>query len=115
MTQQINIQFEPNGNGTLSCGARSYPCLGRPGTRYPQDLTITTGDKHGTHFSEEFQVWMQYSILIWGQRGIYIHEWDFCRASEGSSAGCIHLCPGAAETVYNWISGRTRITISYPW
>lgn len=114
-TQRIDIQFQANGNGTLTCSAGTFPCLGRPGLRYPTDITITTSDKQGTHYSNEFHVWMPYSILIWGQRGIYIHEWPFCQASGGASAGCVHLCPRHAATVYNWIVGRTRITISYPW
>lgn len=114
-TQRIDIQFDQGGDGRLSCGAGTFLCQGRRGVRYPRDLTITTADKHGTHWSNEFQVWMNYSILIWGQRGIYIHEWPYCRTASGPSAGCIHLCPGDAAAVYNWIVGRTRITISYPW
>jgi hypothetical protein len=114
-TQRIDIRFESNGNGTLTCGAGTFACQGQPGRRYPRDITISTSDKRGTHFSNEFQVWMNYSILIWGQVGIYIHEWPYCRATGGTSAGCIHLCPPTAATVYNWIVGRTRVTIDYPW
>lgn len=117
MTQRIEIAFGANGEGKMKCtGLGTFDCLGQPGRGYPKDLTVSTADKYGTHYSEEFHVDMPYSILIWGQKGIYIHEFPCTIATnDGPSAGCIHLCPVYAAQVYNWITGPTRITIEYPW
>ena len=55
---------------------------------------------------------MYWAILVDGDRGMYIH----LGAVDGSgSAGCIHLAGDDAETVYDWVDGRTRIEISYKW
>lgn len=114
--QQIQIHFERNGEGTLHCELGNFNCLGHPGRKYPKDITIWPHDKKGTHHSKEFNVDMPYAILIWGQRGIYIHEGPAnLRENGGPSAGCIHLGTGDASRVYNWVTGRTRIRISYPW
>jgi hypothetical protein len=117
MTKRIEIAFRSNGEGTLTCaGMGSYPCLGQPGRMYPIDLTVTTADKFEEHYSEEFQVLMKWCILIWGQKGIYIHEGpDNLHDNDGPSAGCIHLGVGNARRVFDWLDERTRITISYPW
>jgi len=72
-------------------------------------------DKERVHHSEEFHVDMPFAIRILPERGIYIHEWGFCNSSGGESAGCVHVCPPNAETVYNWVDGPTRMTIDYPW
>lgn len=117
MSQRIEITFGANGEGTMNChGLGNFRCLGQPGRGYPRDLMVQATDKHGTHHSAEFGVDMPFSILIWGQRGIYIHEFPCTLATNGGpSAGCIHLCPGDAAKVYNWVAGPTRITIQYSW
>jgi hypothetical protein len=101
----------------MNCGGLgAFPCLGQPGRQYPTDFTVTPTDKSPEHWSEEFQVLMKWCVLIWGQKGIYIHEGpDNLKDNGGPSAGCIHLGPGNAKRVYDWIDDRTRITISYPW
>lgn len=119
-TKRISISFRANGEGTMECsGLGSFPCLGKPGLGYTRDLTvrgIVEEDKFDRKFSQEFQVWMSWAILIMGQRGIYIHEGpDTLSDNGGATAGCIHLGMGNAERVYRWVDGRTRITIEYPW
>jgi hypothetical protein len=115
-TKRIKIEFQKNGNGTLECvGLGSFPCQGLPTVHYPTDVTIHDGDKELLHHSIEFDVDMPYAIRIWPARGIYIHQWDFCRVEDGASAGCIHLCQASAKTVFDWVTDPTRITISYPW
>jgi hypothetical protein len=124
-TQRIDIGFQANGNGVMNCyGLGTFRCQGRPGARfrYPIDITVTTADKELLHISREFNgpdgrpARMPFAIRIWPARGIYIHEWGYCQYAPGqTSEGCIHLCPGDAVRVYNWIVGRTRITIHYPW
>lgn len=114
--QLARIAFNANGEGTITFNGNSYPCLGNPGIKYPVDLTVNTTDKYRTKFSQEFQVTMEFAILIWGQRGIYIHYGDDTIAANGGvSAGCIHVEEPQIESFYNWITGPTRITISYPW
>jgi hypothetical protein len=117
MTKLIEITFNATGEGQMACrGLGTYPCLGQPGRQYPTDLTVTPADKSTEHWSDEFQVMMRWCILIWGQRGIYIHEGpDNLQDNGGPSAGCIHLAPGNARRVYDWLDERTRITIAYPW
>jgi lipoprotein-anchoring transpeptidase ErfK/SrfK len=119
MSQRISITFKANGEGSMDCtGLGTFQCLGKPGVKYPADLTITAADKKGTHHSQEFNVDMPHAILIMGDRGIYIHEWPgpaTIAGNGGPSAGCIHLSPTDAPKVYTWVTGRTRITISYPW
>jgi aquaporin Z len=115
-TKRIEISFDASGDGVISCkGLGDFDCQGLNGVTYPQDITVQTTDKEIKHWSTEFQVWMPFAIRIWPQRGIYIHEWGFCRVAQGQSAGCIHVCPGNAEKIYNWVDGPTRITIKYPW
>lgn len=116
MAKRISIRFQAKGEGTLTADGRTYACLGQPGRQYPGDLTVTPSDKSLEHWSDEFQVLMRYCVLIWGQRGIYIHEGPNNLADNvGPSAGCIHLGKGDAKAVYDWIDERTRITIEYPW
>jgi len=62
---------------------------------------------------------MNYAILIWGQQGVYIHEWATTPTYAGngnqSTHGCIHLARGDAKRVYDWVDTRTYITVSRPW
>lgn len=118
-TKNVSISFEPNGEGTLSFGRRTVACLGSPQVSYVKDLTVKGEmdvDKFRTKFSNEYQVDMDFAILIIGQRGIYIHEGpDTIAENGGVSAGCIHLGPGNAKAFWDWVDGPTRIQISYPW
>lgn len=117
-TKQIDIKFSANGEGTLLAhGLGTYLCLGQPGRKYPTDLTVFPADKEALHHSQEFHgALMPWSIRIWGQYGIYIHEGaDRLADNGGPSEGCIHLGEGNARTVYDWVDGRTRIRIAYPW
>lgn len=128
-TKRISIQFESTGEGKLRYGRASCDCLGKPGVRYPQDLTVTTNDKYRVKYSGEYVVQqldgssqpaeMPYAILIWGQRGIYIHAWPGSPTIAGNggrpTSGCIHLSQSDAPKVFNYVDTRTRITISYPW
>jgi hypothetical protein len=116
-TKRIEISFKDDGEGTLKCvDLGEFSCLGQPGRGYPKDLTVSEKHKEDLHKSIEFGVDMPYAILIWGQKGIYIHEFPCSlKENKGPSAGCIHLCPGAAKKVYDWITGKTRIIIKYPW
>lgn len=116
LTLNANIAFFGSGEGTISFNGKNYPCLGNPTVKYPTDLTVTTGDKYPKKYSNEYQVWMEFAILIWGQRGIYIHLGADTIASNGDvSAGCIHVGDGHIQEFYNWITGNTRIQIRYPW
>lgn len=115
-TSRVQIAFRANGEGTLSYNGLSRPCLGKSNLAYPRDVTIGTGDKYLRRFSNEYQVWMNYAVLLWGQRGIFIHQGAATIAANGGeSAGCIHLAAPHAQEFYNWIAGRTRIEVSYPW
>jgi len=115
-TQVAQIAFGANGEGTITFNGVTRPCLGKTGLAYPRDLTINTSDKYRRRFSNEFQVWMDFAVLIWGQRGIFIHQGASTLATNGGeTAGCIHIASPHAEEFYNWITGRTRITIAYPW
>ncbi|WP_407674736.1 L,D-transpeptidase [Paraliomyxa miuraensis] len=61
---------------------------------------------------------MPYAILIWGQRGVYIHAWPgrpTISGNGGPTAGCIHVSESDAPAIYGYVDARTRITISYPW
>lgn len=117
MTKRVSIHFDSTGQGHMSCnGLGVFPCLGQPGRQYPVDLTVTPADKSPEHWSDEFQELLKWCILIWGQKGIYIHEGpDTLAENGGPSAGCIHLGSGNAKSVFDWVDERTRITISYPW
>jgi hypothetical protein len=119
-TNRVEITFNANGEGTMNCqGLGQFPCLGKPNLAYTQDLTVRGvegEDKFLRKFSNEYQVWMHWAVLIMGNRGIYIHEGPVTlRENGGPTAGCIHVATGDAERIYNWIDGRTRITIEYPW
>lgn len=134
MIKRIHIKFNGFGEGQLECkGYNTFRCLGKKGLRYPRDLTINPAlpfVKRHPYFSEEYvcdypgigQVSvpcrMNYAILIWGQRGIYIHEWPN-RATYvgngGPTAGCIHVEVGDAKKIYDWVDTKTRITMVYPW
>lgn len=117
MTKRIKIDLDAKGDGTLECvGYKTFPCQGRPGVTYHKDVTLQTSDKELLHHSHEFAgVDMPYALRVYSERGIYIHEWQFCSSAGGTSAGCIHLCSPTAKLVYDWIDGPTRITIEYPW
>ena len=135
MIKRIKIEFHNDkAEGKLTCLGlgRSFKCLGKPNLRYPADLTVDPskkGVKKNPHYSNEFscepynnesgQCRLDYAILIWGQRGIYIHAWhgEATYAGNGNKGteGCIHLSMRDAKTVYNWVDTRTRVTISYPW
>jgi len=134
MNKRINIALNNLGEGGLECvGLGTFRCLGKKGLRYPNDLTINPAlpnVKRHPYLSQEYECdyptigqigvpcRMNYSILIWGQRGIYIHEWPG-RATYadngGPTAGCIHVEVGDAKTIYEWVDAKTRIVISYPW
>ena len=89
---------------------------------------MTPRDKYRIKYSQEYSIEtesgvyepapMPYAILIWGQRGIYIHSWPNPPTYEGNggpTSGCIHLSSMDAPKVFNFVNDRTRITISYPW
>jgi hypothetical protein len=115
-TQRVRISFSANGEGTLAYNNLNRPCLGRTNLAYVRDLTVNLADKYRRRFSNEFQVWMDYAVLIDGTRGIYIHEGPATIATNGGeSAGCIHLAAPHAAEFFHWITGRTRIEIDYPW
>lgn len=133
-TLQVKIAFKSSGEGTLTYGGTPVPCLGHPGTMYPVDSTIDNiegvqyqGD-YGSAF--KFKVWMSnefldangnparmpWAVKLWGDKGIFIHEDpDNLKDNGGPSQGCVHLAKPNAQNFYNWITGRTRIQISYPW
>jgi lipoprotein-anchoring transpeptidase ErfK/SrfK len=135
MTKRIKISFyNDKAEGNLTCVGlgRTFQCLGKSGERYPTDLTVNPdkkGVKKHPHYSGEFscppndnslgQCRLDYAILIWGQRGIYIHAWHGMATYAGNgnkdTEGCIHLSKRDAKIVYDWVDTRTRVTISYPW
>lgn len=117
-TQLIKIEInKSDGLGTLECvGGQTYQCGGDPSFKYyPADSTIQPSDKKGTVYSREFvdsnnrPFEMKYSILWVGQKGVYIHQMGMLEGSHG----CIHLLPGDAESVYNWVQKRTRILFKW--
>lgn len=125
MTKRIEISFQANGNGILTCDLGSFKCIGNVGRDYPTDLTIEgvlNVDKFPIKHSDEFNVDMPNALLIWGQKGIYIHGWPGVATVESyghDTAGCVHLSTDGEKSdsmkVYDWVDGRTRILISYPW
>ncbi|NCS29232.1 MAG: L,D-transpeptidase [Microcystis aeruginosa F13-15] len=117
VTGKINIIFKSNGEGTIECvGLGTFPILGRPGIKYPRDITVTEADKKGTYHSKKYNVDMPFAILIWGQEGIYIHQFpDNLQENGGPSAGCIHVSRRNAPKVYEYVAARTAIKIKYPW
>lgn len=115
-TQQLKISFISNGQGTISFDGKSYPCLGQKGRNYPTDCTIYPKDKKLRHWSNEFDVWLDFAILFWGQKGIYLHYGaDNLKDNGGDSAGCVHVEKPQIEELYNWIQDRTRLVIEHPW
>lgn len=60
---------------------------------------------------------MPWAVKIWGQKGIFIHEGPdtIARNDDEPSKGCIHLASPNAKDFYDWITGNTRVQISYPW
>jgi hypothetical protein len=114
---RINIEISSNGEGTLECvGLGKFKILGDPTKKYPTDITVDpladAGVKERVHQSREFNVAMPFAVRIWGQLGIYIHEFpDNLQDNGGPSAGCIHVGKGNAEKVYNYVVTRTRIII----
>eukprot|EP01038_Epipyxis_sp_PR26KG_P008055 gene8055-10913_t len=109
---RINIKLNrTTGLGTLECvGGETFYCGGMSNFPYPSDTTISISDKKGTVYSREFSgAEMPYAVLWIGQRGVYIHEWPNLELSHG----CIHLLPGDAKSVYDWISGSTRIVFTW--
>lgn len=117
-TQQLMINFKANGECTLTAvGLGKFGCLGQPGVLYPKEFYISDDDKAGTHHSREFDVDLPYAILLWGQRGIYLHEGVASLKATGGqhSHGCIRVGKPNAAKVYKWLQGRTKVTITYPW
>lgn len=116
-TQKIKICLnKTTGLGTLECvGGNTYNCGGDITFKYPEDTTIQPSDKKGTVYSGEFvdsnnnPFEMKFSILWIGQKGVYIHEMGQLEGSHG----CIHLLPGDAESVYNWVQRKTRILFKW--
>lgn len=130
LTLQVKVAFTGNGEGTLTFGSRKVACLGNPTTKYPKDLTVQNieGIQYQGDYANayKFRIWissefgnaeMPWAVKIWGQRGIFIHEGaDNIPDNDGDpSAGCIHLAAPNAKDFYDWITGPTRIQISYPW
>jgi hypothetical protein len=135
MTKRIDIVFSDLGEGHLECrGYGSFRCLGRKGYKYPTDLVVDPikdpSVKQHPYFSRTYSCGfvnaqgvpqpcrMNYAIRIWGQEGVYIHEWSSPATYAGNGGpthGCIHLEVGRAKMVYDWVNGRTRITMKYPW
>lgn len=128
-TLQVKIEFSANGEGLLSYGNKKIACLGKPNLSYPPDLAVQNiegvqyqGDYKNAY---KFQMWissefnnaeMPWAVKIWGQKGIFIHEGpDTLADNGGPSQGCIHLRSPNAKDFYDWITGQTRIQISYPW
>jgi hypothetical protein len=128
----MKITFDTQGEGTLECvGFNAFRCLGKKGLRYPKDSTIDPsrpGTKQNPHFSTRYscppndnsagQCTMPYAVLIWGEYGVYVHEWPndaTLQGNGGPTHGCIHLEKGKAELVYAWVDRPTRLLISYPW
>lgn len=115
-TLTVKIDFTASGEGIISFKGKSFPCLGNNTIKYPKDLTIQVSDKYLRKYSKEYDVWMDYAILIWGQRGIYVHYGsDTVVNNGGVSAGCIHVEKNQIVELFNWIAESTRFQISYPW
>lgn len=122
----IKIEFpdKNSARGTLKCLNGSSvvlqtQCLGKLNYAYPKDCTINAAtDKENPHYSREFQCDMPYAIRVDGTKGIYIHE-DVTsqdgNLSHRETHGCINIAVGDAAEVFNWVTGRTRILISYKW
>ena len=91
-------------------GGSTFPCGGMQNFPYPADSMINVSDKKGTVYSQEFNnAEMPYSILWIGQRGVYLHQWNNLDLSHG----CIHILPGNAKSVYDWVDQSTRIVFTW--
>ncbi|MGJ4911283.1 L,D-transpeptidase [Bradyrhizobium sp. HKCCYLS2033] len=113
-TLRADVVLGPEGPGTLTYGAKSVQCRGRKGYDYVKDITnngVEDVDKFKRRWSDQYKVWMPWAVLIDGARGVFIHEFPL----DIQSAGCIHLGTEDAQDFYNWITGKVRITISFPW
>ena len=115
-TQRIQISLASDSTGILNCvGFRSFPCLGKANAPYVRDATITgiVGvDKFPVRRSIFCDCDLNWVLIMDGTQGFWIHEGVIDRPT---SAGCINLTASDAEAVYNWVAGRTRITIDAPW
>jgi hypothetical protein len=143
-TKRIDIVFNNMlGEGTLTCKGlltlssgnktdRVFRCLGQAHCHYPREMMVDPSQplvKQNPHYSNAYtcppnnnragQCVMRYAILIWGQQGVYIHEWPGIATYAGNgnqgTHGCIHLAQGDAAQVYNWVDTKTYITIKRPW
>jgi hypothetical protein len=133
-TLLVKIAFKGSGEGTLTYGTTLVSCLGKPGVLYPIDSTIENieGVQYQGNYGAayKFKLWMSndftdsegnpypmpWAVKLWGDRGIFIHEGaDNLKDNGGPSSGCVHLAKPNAESFYRWITGRTRIQVSYPW
>jgi hypothetical protein len=88
-------------------------CGSQVGRSYPktQIFRPSTFTKEKMHLSREFSnAPMPYSLRIFPQKGIFIHQWDNLSASHG----CIHVLPGDAKKVFDFVKGPTKIDINYP-
>jgi hypothetical protein len=120
-TKRMSIKFGADGLGTLSCvGGPNVSCGGQVGRDYPNDLPLFAkeGIQGQCGDCDKFKLWinstgdrMPWALKIWGQVGIFIHEWP----QLPGSSGCIHLLPDDAKSVYDWVDSRTRVLIEYPW
>lgn len=114
VTLRAEVALGPDGPGTLKYGAKSVQCRGKKNYNYVTDVTNNGAedvDKFKRRWSDQYNVWMPWAVLIDGARGVFIHEFPL----DVQSAGCIHLAAEDAKDFYNWITGKVRITISFPW
>lgn len=113
-TLRASISLKADGSGTLAYGSKSVQCRGKKKYNYLTDV-INNGfegvDKFTRRWSDEFDVWMPWAVLIDGNRGVFIHQFPL----DVESAGCIHLSELDARDFYGWVTGKTRITIALPW
>ncbi len=121
MSKRIHIDMYNDGTGKLhlfenNIKKKTYPCQGKSGLDYYKTLDfVVIYEKFSKKYSNEFNVWMPYAILIGWKRGIYIHE-GWVDKSGGDTAGCIHLESGTAKNVYNWVeTGKTKLTFWVEW
>lgn len=74
--------------------AGSFVCGGQMGRSYPRSSIFNParpGAKKAMVLSREFNnAEMPYSLRIWDEKGIYIHEWPNLSLSHG----CVHVLPG---------------------
>ncbi len=87
---------------------------GKPGTAWETpagDYHVLT--KEENHFSTIGQVWMPWSLQFFGN--FFIHGWPYDERGkavpEGYSGGCIRLSTADAETVYNFATKDTMVSV----